>query len=49
VDETGEILLSLTTPLYGRFLLRLTFSVLRTTRAHVERAWEIIREAALSA
>jgi aromatic-L-amino-acid/L-tryptophan decarboxylase len=45
VNEGGEVFLS-HTKLRGRFVLRLTIGNLRTTRAHVERAWALIREAA---
>jgi aromatic-L-amino-acid decarboxylase len=47
VNEQGEVFLS-HTKLRGRFVLRLTIGNLRTTRAHVERAWDLIREAASS-
>jgi aromatic-L-amino-acid/L-tryptophan decarboxylase len=45
VNESGEVFLS-HTKLHGRHVLRLTIGNLRTTRAHVERAWALIREAA---
>ncbi|MEK7667800.1 MAG: pyridoxal-dependent decarboxylase [Gemmatimonadota bacterium] len=45
VNESGEVFLS-HTKLRGRYVLRLTIGNLRTTRAHVERAWALIREAA---
>ena len=41
----GEVFLS-HTKLRGRYVLRLTIGNLRTSRAHVERAWALIREAA---
>jgi aromatic-L-amino-acid decarboxylase len=45
VNESGEVFLS-HTKLRGRFVLRLAIGNLRTTRAHVELAWVLIREAA---
>jgi aromatic-L-amino-acid decarboxylase len=45
VNASGELFLS-HTRLRGRFVLRLAVGNLRTTRAHVERAWSLIREAA---
>jgi aromatic-L-amino-acid decarboxylase len=45
VNDSGEVFLS-HTKLRGRYVLRLTIGNLRTTRAHVERAWALIREAA---
>jgi len=45
VNEGGEVFLS-HTKLRGRYIIRLTIGNLRTTRAHVERAWALIREAA---
>jgi len=48
VNEGGEVFLS-HTRLRGRYVLRLAIGNLRTTRAHVERAWDLIREAASTA
>ena len=48
VNESGEAFLS-HTRLHGRYVLRLAIGNLRTTRAHVERAWDLIREAASTA
>ena len=45
VNETGEVFLS-HTRLNGRYVLRLAVGNLRTTEADVERAWELLREAA---
>jgi aromatic-L-amino-acid decarboxylase len=45
VNDAGDVFLS-HTKLDGRVVLRLTVGNLRTTRAHVERAWALIREAA---
>jgi aromatic-L-amino-acid/L-tryptophan decarboxylase len=45
VNASGEVLLS-HTRLRGRFALRLAIGNLRTTRAHVDRAWTLLREAA---
>jgi len=42
VNAPGPIFLS-HTKLRGRYVLRLTVGNLRTTREHVERAWELIR------
>ena len=42
VNASGEVLLS-HTALNGRFVLRLAIGNHRTTRRHVQRAWEIIR------
>jgi aromatic-L-amino-acid decarboxylase len=47
VNDSGEVFLS-HTRLRGRHVLRLTIGNLRTTRAHVERAWDLVREAASS-
>ena len=44
VNESGEILIS-GTKLNGHFSLRLAIGNMATTRAHVARAWELIREA----
>jgi aromatic-L-amino-acid decarboxylase len=46
VNRSGEVFLSHTV-LNGRFVLRLAIGNFRTTRRHVERAWEIIRSAAV--
>jgi len=43
VNRTGEIFLSHTT-LGGRFVLRLAIGNIRTTEAHVARAWALLRE-----
>ena len=45
VDRSGEIFLS-HTRLGGRFTIRLSVGNLRTEPRHVERAWELLREAA---
>ena len=45
VNATGETLLS-HTRLHGRTALRLAVGNLRTTEAHVARAWELLRRAA---
>lgn len=45
VNGTGEFLLS-HTRLEGRYVLRLAIGNLKTTAAHVERAWELIRQEA---
>ena len=45
VNRTGEIFLS-HTRLDGRFVIRLSVGNLRTEPRHVERAWELLREAA---
>ncbi|HZD06017.1 MAG TPA: hypothetical protein VE173_13995, partial [Longimicrobiales bacterium] len=45
VNATGRVFLS-HTRLRERFCLRLSIGNLRTTPAHVERAWNILREAA---
>ena len=45
VNQSGEIFLS-GTNLNGRYTLRLAIGNLATTRAHVERAWALIREGA---
>jgi aromatic-L-amino-acid/L-tryptophan decarboxylase len=45
VNGTGEVYLS-HTRLNGRYVLRLAVGNLRTTEADVERAWEVLREAA---
>ena len=43
VNRTGEVFLS-HTRLNGRFVLRLAVGNLHTTEAHVQRAWDLIRE-----
>jgi len=43
VNRTGEVFLS-HTELNGRFALRLAIGNLRTTEAHVRRAWELLQE-----
>jgi aromatic-L-amino-acid decarboxylase len=48
VNRTGEIFLS-HTRLAGRFTIRLSVGNLRTERRHVERAWQLLREAAATA
>jgi aromatic-L-amino-acid decarboxylase len=45
VNETGEVFLS-HTRLNGRYVLRLAVGNVRTTEADVEKAWEVLREAA---
>jgi aromatic-L-amino-acid decarboxylase len=45
VNASGEIFLS-HTKLDGRYTLRLAVGNLRTTEAHVRRAWELLKEAA---
>jgi aromatic-L-amino-acid decarboxylase len=45
VNRTGEVFLS-HTRLDGRFVIRLAVGNLRTEPRHVERAWELLREAA---
>jgi aromatic-L-amino-acid decarboxylase len=45
VNRTGEVFLS-HTRLDGRFTLRIAIGHLRTERRHVERAWQLVREAA---
>ena len=47
VNRSGEIFLS-HTRLGGRFTIRLSVGNLRTEPRHVERAWELLREAAAS-
>ena len=47
VNRTGEIFLS-HTRLDDRFTIRLSVGNLRTEPRHVERAWELLREAALA-
>ena len=48
VNRTGEIFLS-HTRLRGRFTIRLSVGNLRTQPHHVERAWDLLREAAAAA
>ena len=45
VNRSGEVFLS-HTKLRGRFTIRLAIGNLRTERRHVERAWELLRQAA---
>ena len=45
VNRTGEVFLS-HTRLAGRFTIRVAIGNLRTEARHVERAWELLREAA---
>ena len=45
VNRTGEVFLS-HTRLAGRFTIRLSVGNLRTEPRHVERAWELLRQAA---
>jgi aromatic-L-amino-acid decarboxylase len=45
VNRTGDVFLS-HTRLDGRFTIRLSVGNLRTERRHVERAWELLRQAA---
>jgi aromatic-L-amino-acid decarboxylase len=45
VNRKGEVFLS-HTRLGGRFVIRLSIGNIRTQRRHVERAWELLREAA---
>jgi aromatic-L-amino-acid decarboxylase len=45
VNGSGEMFVA-PTRLNGRLVLRLTIGNLKTTRAHVERAWALLREAA---
>ncbi len=47
VNRTGEVFLS-HTRLAGRFTIRLSVGNLRTEPRHVERAWELLRQAARS-
>jgi len=44
VNAAGPVYLS-HTKLHNRYVLRLTVGNLRTTRRHVEKAWELIRQA----
>jgi aromatic-L-amino-acid decarboxylase len=43
VNATGEVFLS-HTKLNGKFTIRMAIGNLRTTEAHVKRAWELLRE-----
>jgi aromatic-L-amino-acid decarboxylase len=45
VNRSGEVFMS-HTRVRGRFALRIAIGNLRTTEAHVRRAWELVREAA---
>jgi aromatic-L-amino-acid/L-tryptophan decarboxylase len=45
VNRTGEVFLS-HTRLDGRFVIRVAIGNIRTERRHVERAWELLRDAA---
>ena len=45
VNRTGEVFLS-HTRLNGRYVIRLSVGNIRTELRHVERAWELLREAA---
>jgi aromatic-L-amino-acid decarboxylase len=47
VNRTGEVFLS-HTRLDGRFAIRVAIGTLRTEARHVERAWELLGEAARS-
>jgi aromatic-L-amino-acid decarboxylase len=47
VNRTGDVFLS-HTRLDGRFTIRVSVGNLRTERRHVERAWELLREAAVA-
>ena len=47
VNRTGDVFLS-HTRLDGRFTIRVSIGNLRTERRHVERAWELLRDAARS-
>jgi len=47
VNRTGEVFLS-HTRLDGRFTIRLSVGSIRTERRHVERAWALLREAAVA-
>ena len=48
VNRSGEVFLS-HTRLDGRFTIRVSIGNLRTERRHVDRAWELLREAARTA
>lgn len=48
VNQSGEIFLSHTV-LKGRYVIRVAIGNLRTERAHVARAWELLRSAAAEA
>jgi len=43
VNATGEIYLS-HTKLQGKYTLRLAIGNIRTTEAHIKRAWELLNE-----
>jgi aromatic-L-amino-acid decarboxylase len=43
INRDGEIFLS-HTALHGRFVIRLAIGNMGTTRAHVQRAWELIQQ-----
>jgi aromatic-L-amino-acid decarboxylase len=45
VNASGEVFLS-STSLCGRFVLRLAIGNIGTTRAHVMRAWELVKQGA---
>jgi aromatic-L-amino-acid/L-tryptophan decarboxylase len=45
VNRTGDVFLS-HTRLDGRYVIRLSIGNIRTELRHVERAWELLREAA---
>ncbi len=47
VNQSGEVFLS-HTKLEGRYVLRLAIGNIRTTEAHVARAWQLLREAAIA-
>jgi aromatic-L-amino-acid/L-tryptophan decarboxylase len=47
VNRTGEVFLS-HTRLGGRYVIRLSIGNIRTELRHVERAWELLREAAVA-
>jgi aromatic-L-amino-acid decarboxylase len=48
VNRTGEVFLS-HTRLDGRFTIRVAIGNLRTEARHIERAWELLQDAARSA
>ena len=45
VNESGEVFLS-HTRLAGRYTIRVSIGNPRTTRGHVDRCWQLLREAA---
>jgi aromatic-L-amino-acid decarboxylase len=47
VNAGGEVYLS-HTRVHGRYAIRLAVGNLRTTQAHVQRAWDLLRAAAES-